>query len=335
MLELREATRVLDGQPLLSGMSLEIGAGRLIAIAGFDAAGRDAVARLLSGVDKPQGGAVRIGGKDVQQARKDKGRIVKVGPSGAPPSGQKVGKLVGAEAMRAAGLAGQAEAKVGSLSPDRRMRLALAIAIAARPGLLILDGPASQIDEAVREPMLADMAQALAGFTGVCVLIASCADEVVHLAQDLVVMEGGQVIQSGTVDEVADRPLAIASARATAAPTLNILPIITQGERSLLPDGSRLQLPDGLPPLAQGVSTLAFRPADVTLERATPGCVRFVVRGAGEERRGDRQYLHVKFGGADWLCPAPETPPHAGAVLNAFVDKSHLMVFDADGRLRG
>lgn len=335
MLELREVTRALDGQPFLSGLSLEIASGRLIAMAGFEAAGRGAIARLLSGVDKPQGGTIRLGGKDVQQARKDKGRIVKVGPAGAPPSGQKVGKLIGAEAMRAAGLAGQAEARVASLSPDRRMRLALAIAVAARPSLLILDAPASQIDEAAREPMLADMARTLVGFAGVCVLIASCADEVVYLAQDLVVMHGGQVVQAGTVDEIAARPLAVASARATAAPTLNTLPVVTRGERSLLPDGSRLQLPEGLPPLEQGAYTLAFRPADVTLERATPGCVRFVVRGGGEERRGERQYLHVKFGGADWLCPAPAATPHAGAVLNAFVDKSRLMIFDGEGRLRG
>jgi hypothetical protein len=105
--------------------------------------------------------------------------------------------------------------------------------------------------------------------------------------------------------------------------------------RCMLTDGSRLQLPDGMPTPQDGVCTLAFHPEDSTLERASPGCVRFVVRAGAEEARGDYRFLNVTFANRQWMCPLDKSAPHPGALLNAFVDRSHLLVFDADGRATG
>ena len=52
-----------------------------------------------------------------------------------------------------------------------------------------------------------------------------------------------------------------------------------------------------------GDCTLAFHPEDVTLERASPGCVRFVVRAGAADARGEHRFLNVNFAGAPWLCP--------------------------------
>ena len=88
----------------------------------------------------------------------------------------------------------------------------------------------------------------------------------------------------------------------------------------MLADGSRLQLPEGRALPEAGDCTLAFHPEDVTLERASPGCVRFVVRAGAEEARGEHRFLNVNFAGAPWLCPLATPAPRTGALLNAFVD---------------
>ncbi len=334
MLELSEVSLAAGGGPVLARASLAVPAGRPTAISGLGAGGREALARLIAGTGKAEAGSVRLNGTDIDRTRKEKGRIARLTPGGVMSSGQKVGKLIGVETARLAGLAGQLDTKVSALSVDKRVRLGLAQAIAARPLLLILEAPASGVDEAARASLIADLGTMLATYVGVAVILPASADETLGLAQDVIVLCDGGVAQRGSFAEIAAQPVCIASAAATAWPTLNTLTVMVDGERSLLPDGSRLQLPQGLPLPPAGACTLAIRPDDITLERASPGCVRFVVRGGAEETRSGRRFLRVGFGGASWLCPSPAITPHAGAVLNAFVDTSRLMIFDGQGMLR-
>lgn len=77
---------------------------------------------------------------------------------------------------------------------------------------------------------------------------------------------------------------------------------------------------------------MAFHPDEMTLERAGAGCLRFIVRAAGEEMIGGRRFVRVTFADASWLTPQPALAPHAGAILNAFVERSRLMAFDASGK---
>lgn len=335
MLELSEVTLRSNGRVALSRVSLTVPIGKPTAISGLNAAGREAVGRLVSGTGKAEAGAVRLGGGDIDRMRKEKGRIARVSPATPAPSGQKVGKTAGAEAVRLAGLSAHVDAKLSALSRDQRARLLLAQAIVSRPALLIIEAPAGDVQDAARGGLVADMAAMLASFAGVCVILPERADETLGLAKHLVVLEGGAVVQQGAVGEVAGRPACIASAEATAWPVLDLLNVRIEGERCLLPDGSRLQMPEGMQLPLGGECTLAMRPDDITLERASPGCVRFVVRAGAEEQHGGRRYLRVGFGGVTWLCPSTGGSPPAGAVLNAFVDRTRLMVFDGEGRRLG
>jgi hypothetical protein len=99
-----------------------------------------------------------------------------------------------------------------------------------------------------------------------------------------------------------------------------------------LSDGSTFQPPEGVALPEAGACTLAFRPEDATLERAGANCLRFVVKADGETEAGGRSYLRVKFSGESWLAPMPATAAHQGSVLNAFIDRARLMVFDAEGK---
>lgn len=332
MLELKELSKTVNGQPVLAGLTLDIAAGRPTAIVGLTAAGRETIARQLIGTDKPGAGTIRLSGADIARARREKGRIVRVGPSVPAPSGQRVGKLVGAEMAARTGLSGVLNAKVSDLNPEQRMRLALAQALAGRPALLILDAPASQLPGDVRDRFAADLKDMLAGFAGVALVLASAAEEALGPDGDIVVIDAGAVIQRGAAQDVAGHPASLASATATSWPVLNRLAMTAREGRGMLMDGSRLQLPERFVLPDTGNCTLAFHPEDVTLERASPGCVRFVVRAGAAEARGEHRFLNVTFAGAGWLCPLLTDPPVAGARLNAFIDASRLMMFDADGR---
>jgi glycerol transport system ATP-binding protein len=211
------------------------------------------------------------------------------------------------------------------------MRLAIAQAVAARPGLVILDAPSSQLPADSRDSFAEHLAQLVAGCSGVVVLLASASNEALGLGGDIVVLDGGVVVQAGSAADVSAHPFNLASAAATSWPQLNTLPMIARDGRCILSDGSRLQLPDGIPSPADGDCTLAFHPEDVTLERASPGCVRFVVRALAEQVRGEHRFMNVGFAGSEWMCPLTTTAPHTGALLNAFVDHTRLLMFDGAG----
>ncbi len=335
MLGLSNLSKSVKGEPVLANVTLDVPVGRPTAIVGLSRTGREAVARLLAGVDKPTSGSIKLGGADLARVRKDKGRILRVGPAILAPSSHYVSKFINADAAARAGLSASLNAKVKELAPDKRMRLAIAQAVAARPALLILDAPASELPANLHDDFAEHLGEIIAGSSGVVVLLASGAHEALGLRGDITVLADGAVLQAGPASDVSAHPINLATAVATSWPTLNTLPMTAREGRCMLSDGSRLQLPDGIVTPHDGVCTLAFHPEDATLERASPGCLRFVVRAGVEEARGEFRFLNVTFANRPWMCPLAASAPHGGTLLNAFVDRSHLLVFDADGRAIG
>ncbi len=86
MLSLSNLSCSEKGERVLANVSLDASAGQATAIVGLSRAGREAVARLLAGIDKPNGGAIKLGGEDIARARRSKGRILRVGPAIPAPS---------------------------------------------------------------------------------------------------------------------------------------------------------------------------------------------------------------------------------------------------------
>ncbi len=331
MLELRQALRSLGKDPLLSGVDLTCTSDAPTSLLGLSAPGRDLMLQLLSGAEKLRGGAIRLGGSDIAQARRGKTRIVRVGAGGAPKSGQKVGKILDQTMAGRVGLSGRLSAPVSQLDAEERVRLALGKAMQDPPGLLLLDAPVSAMSADQRSRFTADLGQMIAGTRAVVVLLAGGADEAAALGGIAVVLSEGRVLQAGPVAEVFAGPLYLASANATAWPSLNTVSMTMEGGRGRLADGSSLHLPDGLGAPAAGACTLAFRPDDSTLARETPGCMRFVARAIAEEAISGRIYERLAFGRDIWLSPLATSPPPPGAVLNVFVDRGKLMVFDGHG----
>lgn len=333
MLVLRDVSRSLGKDQILSRISLDFSSDRPTALLGFGPPAREAFLRLLEGADKPKTGALRLDGKDILHARRKQGRIIRVGPNGEKPSGQRVGRLIGEAAAERAGLAGRMEARVAELNLEERVRLAVAAAVQRRPGLILLDSPASELEAEARARFVADLPRMVGG-SGAVVVLTGAADEAVGLAGRVVIVEGGRVVQVGAAADVAAAPANLAAAAAVAAPALNAVAMTAREWAGVLPDGSVFQPPEGIVLPETGACTLAFRPDDMAPERRDAGCVRFVVRAADGVAEGiaGRRYARVTFAGATWLMPAPMVAAAPGMTLNVFVDRARLMVFDAEGK---
>jgi len=104
------------------------------------------------------------------------------------------------------GLAAEAVRKPGSLSGGQAQRVALARALATNPALLLLDEPMAALDASTRVELRRDLRRHLESFRGVRLLVTHDPVEAMAMADRLVILEHGRVLQSGTPAEVTQRP---------------------------------------------------------------------------------------------------------------------------------
>jgi molybdate transport system ATP-binding protein len=104
------------------------------------------------------------------------------------------------------GLKGYAAARPAELSGGQRQRVALARALAPDPRLLLLDEPLAALDATTRAEVRRDLKRHLESFKGIRLVVTHDPLEAVALADRLVVMENGHLVQTGTPAEVTEHP---------------------------------------------------------------------------------------------------------------------------------
>ena len=104
------------------------------------------------------------------------------------------------------GLKSYAGSKPAELSGGQRQRVALARALAPDPRLLLLDEPLAALDVTTRAEVRRDLKRNLDSFEGIRLVVTHDPIEAVALADRLIVMENGRLVQSGTPAEVTERP---------------------------------------------------------------------------------------------------------------------------------
>jgi molybdate transport system ATP-binding protein len=104
------------------------------------------------------------------------------------------------------GLSSYAQAKPDALSGGQRQRVALARALAPDPRLLLLDEPLAALDVTTRAEVRRDLKRHLTSFPGLRLVVTHDPLEAAALADRLVVMENGRLVQTGTPVEVTERP---------------------------------------------------------------------------------------------------------------------------------
>jgi molybdate transport system ATP-binding protein len=187
------------------------------------------------------------------------------------------------------GLGEQHAARPGALSGGQQQRVALARALATDPRLLLLDEPLSALDVSIRAEIRRDLRRHLREFAGVNLLVTHDPLEAIALADRLIVVEGGRVVQAGTPTEVTEHP------RSTYVADLvgvNLLRGTARDGAIELEGGGRLEAAGG----ETGEIFAVIAPSAVSVWRRRPvGSPRNVWSGraAGLDPLGDRVRVRV------------------------------------------
>jgi molybdate transport system ATP-binding protein len=169
-----------------------------------------------------------------------------------------------AEWLARLGLAEHAGAKPRRLSGGQAQRVALARALATRPRLLLLDEPLAALDARTRLEVRAELRRRLAEFEAVAVLVTHDPLDAMVLADRLVVVEDGHVVQEGPPADVARHPRTDYIARLVG---LNLYRGEAEGHTVRLPGGgTTITTSEEL----SGPAFVAFPPGAVTLHSERP-----------------------------------------------------------------
>jgi len=162
------------------------------------------------------------------------------------------------------GLASLADRKPGQLSGGQAQRAALARALAGQPALLLLDEPLSALDAGTRVDVQAELKRHLADFTGPCLLVTHDPLEALVLADQLIVLESGRIVQEGSPAQVARQPATDYVAKLVG---LNLYHGRADGSQVTLTAGGSFVIPDQG---QHGEVLAAVRPSAIVVSTRRP-----------------------------------------------------------------
>jgi ATP-binding cassette, subfamily B, bacterial len=226
-LVVRDVSFGYDDQDVLHGVSFDVAAGRTVALVGPTGSGKSTLTTLLVRLVDPRTGAVELDGIDLRSISEGGvAAVAAVVPQqtflfddtvrGNVTLGLDVddasvwSALAVAQADRfVANLPGGLDTRIGergmSLSGGQRQRLALARAVVRAPRLLVLDDATSSVDPRVEAAILAGLRTRADGGDPPTVVVVAYRKATIALADEVVYVEHGRVLDRGTHDELIGR----------------------------------------------------------------------------------------------------------------------------------
>jgi peptide/nickel transport system ATP-binding protein len=233
LLEVEGVTAGYGATPVLHDVSISVGRGRTVAVVGESGSGKSTLARVVTGLLTPRSGRVLLEGVPLAghyraRSREALGRIQMISqmPDTALNPRQRVRDAIGRPLALHAGVTSrEGERRVaalleaidldpasfrdrlpGELSGGQKQRVAMARALAAGPALLICDEVTSALDQLVAEEMLKLLCRIQRERDLTIVFITHDLATVRAIADEVVVMQEGRVVDAGSKDRIFSPP---------------------------------------------------------------------------------------------------------------------------------
>ena len=190
----------------VDGVSFSLRRGETLGVVGESGSGKSTIARVVAGLQRPTGGEVRLAGRVGMVFQDPLGslnpRMTVRSALEEVPGGGDPGRLLEMVGLDASAL----DKYPHEFSGGQRQRICIARAVAAKPDLLICDEAVSALDLQVRSQVL-ELLAGLKERLGLSMLfITHDLGVVQHIADRLVVMRGGKVVEEGECGEVLRSP---------------------------------------------------------------------------------------------------------------------------------
>lgn len=227
-LQLKQISKKYNDRLVLSDISFDQADHEIICLLGKSGSGKTTTLMLIAGIEQPSGGEIWIGGE--KQSAEDKfvppekrnvgfvfqdyalfphlsvGRNVSFGIRGLRRAARKARAL---EELKRLGMESYVDVYPHQLSGGERQRVALARALAADPKILLLDEPFASLDKQWREYLREETTNVLRQRGSACIFVTHDPEEACYIADRIVLIDEGKILQQGSPDELYSNPLSL------------------------------------------------------------------------------------------------------------------------------
>lgn len=214
-----DVVKIFDDVVAVQAVSLAVRRREIFALLGSSGCGKSTLLRMLAGFETPTSGRIFLDDEDITDLPPYRRPVNMMFQSYAlfPHMTVEANVAFGLkqegverheihervfEALDLVQMAGFARRKPHQLSGGQQQRVALARSLVKRPKLLLLDEPMSALDKQIRQKTQIELVRILDQVGVTCIMVTHDQDEAMTMAHRLAVMTEGQIIQSGTPQEV-------------------------------------------------------------------------------------------------------------------------------------
>jgi multiple sugar transport system ATP-binding protein len=269
---------------VIKGVDLEINDGEFIVFVGPSGCGKSTLLRMIGGLEDISRGQLEIDGKDVtdhppakrglsmvfqsyalyphMSVRDNMGFSLKTAGVAAAEIAQKVDAV--ADTLK---LTDYLDRRPKDLSGGQRQRVAIGRSIVREPTAFLFDEPLSNLDASLRVEMRHEISKLHKSLDATMIYVTHDQVEAMTLADRIVVLEAGRIIQVGTPKELYNHPANTFVAQFIGSPKMNIVPCTVDGTQYTLAGGRGNTYPYANP----SANRLGIRPEHITLVDAGEG----------------------------------------------------------------
>ena len=327
---------------VIKGVDLTINDGEFVVFVGPSGCGKSTLLRMIGGLEDISRGAVLIDGQDVTDQPPSRRGLSMVFQSYALYPHMSVRDNMGFSLKTAGAPRDEMDAKVNAaaetlkltdylarrpkdLSGGQRQRVAIGRSIVREPTAFLFDEPLSNLDAALRVEMRYEISKLHNALDATMIYVTHDQVEAMTLADRIVVLDAGKIIQVGTPRDLYNTPANTFVAQFIGSPKMNVFACGTEGDRYTLPDGRGGA--GGKP----GAVEIGIRPEHITLAGQSSGQIDGMVEVV--EYLGADTFILFDCGASGHVNvrTSGESELKLGDTVDLHFDPSCTVFFDRDG----
>jgi len=293
----RGVSKRFGANQALEQIDLDVAHDELLVVLGPTGAGKTTLLRTIAGLERPDAGRIVVEGRDLtglSPAARDVALVFQnfslyprwtVRKNLEFPLRAPGRNLPGAEIRRRIEWAAELlsitrylEREASRLSGGEMQRVAIGRAIVRRPSLFLMDEPLTNLDAKLREALRVELVQLRRQLATPMIFVTHDQTEALSMADRIVVLSEGRILQTGTPREIYERPVSPVVALQLGQPAINLLRVRRQAGHWLGADGTPLIAAEDAGPAER---VLGIRPEHIALDpdpgsTSAEGVVRIV-----------------------------------------------------------
>ncbi|MCZ4073421.1 ABC transporter ATP-binding protein [Agrobacterium sp. LMR679] len=334
-IELNQLVKRYGKVEAVKGIDLAIEDGEFVVFVGPSGCGKSTTLRMIAGLEEISDGTLKIAGNVVNEKEPKQRNIAMVFQNYAIYPHMTVRQNIGfglytakldkaeknrriEEAGRVLGLEALLDRRPAALSGGQRQRVAIGRAMVRDPAAFLFDEPLSNLDAQLRSQMRIEIKRLHQRLKTTTVYVTHDQVEAMTMADRIVVMKDGHILQVGTPTELYETPVDVFTARFIGSPSMNLL----RGARTT----------NSVAPSATGELLIGIRPHDLLVGEADATRNAFSLEGTvtAVEPLGPETLVHLDTATTSVVATARgKAIPAVGSQLQCRAETGALYLFDA------